>query len=87
MASLCSIHLTSLYALTDMYADYFVGKREVTLTFWNSSWALGFGLQYAWSSLFCVREKLYIMMGLLVLSVVCAGVKIWWKPCSRIASS
>jgi len=64
---------------TDLYADYFSGNYEVYYTFWNVYWSLGFGLQFAWSSLLCVRVKTYIMIGALFTTVVVAGTRCFVK--------
>ena len=68
--------IDSIYGVNiqDIHGAFFPRKKEFALSAANMYNTLGWGIQYAWSTSICVETKIYILLGVLTLSIICFGI-------------
>ena len=68
--------IDSIYGINiqDIHGAFFPRRKEFALSAANMYNTLGWGIQYAWSTSLCVETKIYILLGVLTLSIICFGV-------------
>nr|XP_039255064.1 protein unc-93 homolog A-like [Styela clava] len=50
--------------------NYFRDRLDVACPVWNIYYMLGIAIQFAWSTRLCVRTKIFIQMGVLIMSMI-----------------
>jgi len=60
-----------LCTIAGLHAAYFPEKEDIAFTVWNLWVLAGFAIQYGWSTSVCVRDKIYIQIGILCFAMIC----------------
>jgi len=59
--------------IAEVHVTYFPENSSIALNVWMVWYLSGYAVQYGYSASLCVRDKIYIQLALLALSMGCYG--------------